>query len=210
MYLSSKKDCLNNNLILLSVASSYIFTLNFNQEIIFYLELFPNLAHLSIKNEEYKSELEIFRLGNFIENSKLLSYLQLSFFDLDEVKMKYFCGYLSQNNSITNLILNNDKIGKYGAIELSNFIINSKILNTINLSDNLIGDEGTNVLIKAILQNCSIENINLSNNLISDKVGKELCKSIFHRKNFLLSLNLSKNCLGKLVYLISSVNLLSN
>lgn len=92
--------------------------------------------------------------------------------------------------------LHRNRIGINACYDLRDFLMENKVISSLNIADNRIGNEGLAVVAQALDRQCVLIIFNLSNNDL-DGVGAIDHLTPYLRKNKnLLELNLSNNRLG--------------
>ena len=102
---------------------------------------------------------------------------------------------LETNTTLTDLILDNNKIGDEGAKAIAEALKTNTTLINLKLSTNIIGDEGAYALAEALKTNTTLTDLILDNNKIGDEGAKAIAEAL-KTNTTLINLKLSTNIIG--------------
>ena len=134
------------------------------------------------------NEYGLQKLGEIILNNKLISTLRLNWNYLCEYpnEFEYFCNCVGRSNLI-HLNLSNNRINPSLVKSISQAILTSNYLNSIDLSWNEINDEGATKLKESLSRNNTIYEIVLTGNKINQGILDEIAGYLVRNRSFSIS-----------------------
>lgn len=92
--------------------------------------------------------------------------------------------------------LHRNRIGINACVDLKDFLMDNKVISSLNIADNRIGNDGLQVIAPALNEDCVLVIFNLSNNDLEGIPAVENLAAYLMTNRNILDLNLSNNKLG--------------
>ena len=150
-----------------------------------------HFCQMSLISDSYQG------LKVFIENNKVLNYIDLNSNNLREIGAQHISEALIKDQILTTIYLSGNNLREIGAQHISIALKKNQTLTNINLSSNNLGEIGAKYISEALLENQTLTNINLSSNNLGE-IGSKHISEALKKNQTLTNINLSSNNLGEI------------